>query len=72
MSTLSVPLTPELEIRINSVIELGISSSKADLARTALEKYLEDLAVLAVLQSEQEVKEGKILQGDLDQLSQII
>ena len=68
MSTLSVPLTPELEIKITELIELGAADNKAEFARTAIEKHIEDLAVFDVLKAEQEAKEGKLFKGNLDKL----
>ena len=68
MSLLTVPLTTELAKRIDNLVDEGVITNKADFARRALEFYIEDLAVLKVLQAEQEIKEGKGLSGDLDDL----
>ncbi len=68
MSTLSVPLTPELEIKISQFINLGIAVNKAEFARKAIEKYIENQAVTEVLKAEQEANEGKLFKGDLDKL----
>lgn len=68
MSTISVPLTPPLETFINEMIRIGFGSNKADVVRRALAKCQEDQAVEAVLRSEQEAREGKILRGDLRNL----
>lgn len=68
MSTLSVPLTPELEIKITQLIELGVADNKAEFARTAIENHIETLAVFEVLKAKQEAKEGKLFKGDLDAL----
>jgi Arc/MetJ-type ribon-helix-helix transcriptional regulator len=70
--TLSVPLTIELAQKIDLLIKMGLASNKAELARKAIEKYIEDEAVNLVLKAEQEAKEGKILKGDLDSLSKIL
>ena len=53
---------------MQQAIAQGFGSNKADLARKAIEKYLEDLAVLAVLQAETETP----IKGDLDQILQKI
>ena len=50
------------------MIRQGIASNKADVVRRALVCYKEDQAVAAVLKAEQEVREGKILRGDLRKL----
>jgi putative addiction module CopG family antidote len=69
MSTLSVPLPAFLEEFIKSMVDSGYASNKADVVRKALIKLREDEAVNAVLQSEREIREGKILDGDLDELA---
>jgi putative addiction module CopG family antidote len=69
MSTLSVPLNPTLETFINDMVKSGRAANKADVVRRALLKLAEDEAVGAVLRSEQELREGKILRGDLNELA---
>lgn len=68
MSTLSVPLTSELEGFINAMVQSGKAANKADVVRKALMKMSEDEAVAAVLRSEQDEKEGKVFYGDLRKL----
>ena len=68
MSTLSVPLPANLENFINDMILRGIAPTKAEVVRQALVHYAEDQVVEAVLRSEQEAREGKILRGDLREL----
>ena len=68
MSTLSVPLTPQLEDFINLQVKSGHASNKADVVRRALTKFSEDAAVQAVLDASREVSEGKILRGDIRKL----
>lgn len=72
MSTLSVPLSPELEKFINSQVKCGHASNKADVVRRALVRFSEDEAVRAVLEASQEVKDGKALRGDLRELAKKI
>ncbi len=69
MSMLSVPLTPELEKMIQTMIKDGVAGNKADLARKAIEKLAEEHAVQEVLQAEKEYADGKGLTGDLDELA---
>jgi len=64
MSTLSVPLSGDTLRQIESLIDQGVASNKADLVRKAIDKYLEDQAVEAVLRAEKEPS----LEGDLDEL----
>ena len=68
MSTLSVPLTQTLEAFINEMVRRGVATNKAEVVRQALVRFAEDQAVEAVLRSEQEAREGKILRGDLRDL----
>lgn len=69
MSTLSVPLTPELEKAIEKMVKAGIAPNKAEAVRMAIKFFSEEQAVQTVLKAEQEMKEGKILRGDLQQLA---
>lgn len=68
MTTLSVPLTKELEARLEELVKSGVGPNKASVMRKALQKLAEDEAVNLLLEAEREVKEGKILRGDLDEL----
>ncbi|TAL49706.1 hypothetical protein EPN81_04940 [Patescibacteria group bacterium] len=68
MTTISVPIPSNLEAFINDMIIRGIAPNKAEVVRQALVRYAEDQAVEAVLRSEQEAREGKILRGNLDEL----
>ncbi len=68
MSTLSVPLTPELEKFINNQVRSGRASNKADVVRRALTRFSEDEAVRIVLEASQEAKDGKVLRGNLRKL----
>ena len=72
MSTLSVPLTSDLERFIDGMVREGKAANKADVVRRALRRMSEDEAVNAVLEAEQEVREGKVLYGDLRELAKRI
>ena len=61
MSTLSVPLTPRLEIEIERMVKNGVASNKAAVVRRAIEKLAEDEAVNSVLAAQNE----PTLRGDL-------
>ncbi len=64
MATISVPLSAELEERLDNLIAEGVGSSRADVMRRALVRLAEDEAVNAVLRAEREVTLGKVLRGD--------
>ena len=64
MTTISVPLTADLLRQLEELVRQKRAPNKAAAMRAALEKYLEDQAVEAVLQAERE----PTLHGDLDTL----
>lgn len=64
MSTLSVPLTPRLEIEIDRMVKNGVASNKAAVVRRAIERLAEEEAVNAVLFAQNE----PTLKGDLREL----
>jgi len=63
MSTLSVPLTPELEKQLMHLVESS-GLSKADVTRQALKRYAEEEAVAEVLRACKE----PTLYGNLEDL----
>ncbi|MDP3402791.1 MAG: hypothetical protein Q8S35_02445 [bacterium] len=65
MATISVPLSAELENRLDALVSDGVGSNRADVMRRALERLAEEEAINAVLKAEREVADGKILRGDL-------
>lgn len=68
MSTLSVPLTPELENFINNLITENKADSKAEIVRRALFHYQQELLLQEILQAENDIKNGDIYTGDLKSL----
>ena len=69
MTTITIPITSDLNDFINSQVKIGGASSKADFVRRAIQKMKEDIFVQQILQAKQEAKEGKLMQGDLDKLA---
>lgn len=61
MSTISVPLSKELEDKLNTLIETGVAENRAAVMRKALEKLSEEEAIAAVLRASREPS----LSGDL-------
>jgi Arc/MetJ-type ribon-helix-helix transcriptional regulator len=53
------------------MVKSGYASNKADVVRKALIKLREDEAVNSVLRAEQDIKEGKVFEGDLDELAKM-
>lgn len=70
MSTISVPLNSKLELSLDYLVKSGVASNRAAVMRRALERLSEEEAVFALLKSEQEIKDGLILRGDLRKLAQ--
>ena len=69
MTTLSVPLSADLEESVNNLVKKGFAANKADLVRKAIIRLIEDEAVMAIILAEQEIAEKKGLRGDLKILS---
>ncbi|MEI7741144.1 MAG: hypothetical protein WCJ29_01415 [bacterium] len=69
MSTISVPIPHTLEIFIDEMIRRGVAPNKAEVVRQALVRFAEDQAVADVMRAEQEIKDGKMLRGDLKKLA---
>ena len=69
MTTITVPITAELNNFINNQVKLGEASSKADLVRRAIQNMKEDVFIRHILEAKAEAKAGKLLKGDLDHLS---
>lgn len=68
MSTLSVPLTPELEKSVKELVASGYGSNKADVVRQAIKRLSEEQAIRDVLEAAKEPS----LKGDLRTLSRKI
>lgn len=68
MPTISVPLPAALNNYVTKAVRRGEASTKAALIRRALQRYAEDEAVQAVLRAHQEVREGKVVYGDLHKI----
>jgi len=65
MTTLSIPVDDDMARQIKALVAQGAAKNIADIGRTAIKKYLEDLAVQQVLQAQKEPS----LNGDLDDLA---
>ncbi len=70
MSTITVPLTPELERFIEEQMKENFNS-KAELVRQALRSYREELELGEIMESLEEIKKGKMLKGDPRKLAKI-
>lgn len=69
MTTISVPLPPNMVEYIESEVKAGNYSNKAQLIRKAIAKFREDEAIEEILRSERDLKEGRVFYGDLIEIS---
>ena len=65
MTTISVPLTAIQIEAIEELIKQGRATTKAGAVRQALDRYIEEQAVLSVLEANRE----PTLRGNLDRLA---
>jgi len=72
MTTISVPLPADLEVKLNNLVKSGYGSNKADVVRRAITRISEDEAVEMVLRAQKEIGLGKGLSGDLRELAKKI
>jgi putative addiction module CopG family antidote len=68
MTTISVPLTENLENFINNMVESGEAETKAEVVRRALRQYAEEEVVKSVMKSRRDIAEGKVFSGELMEL----
>lgn len=64
MTTITVPLN-EKQIEHLDALVADFGSSRAGVMRKALELLAEEEMMRAILKSEQEYREGKVLRGDI-------
>lgn len=69
MSTISLQIPTFLEDFMTDMVNDGYAVSKADVVRKALILLREEKAINSVLRAEKEGREGKLLEGDLDELA---
>ena len=72
MTTISVPLPEELTKFIDQMVRHNKAENKAAVVRQALYKLSEEEAINDVLEAQKEVKEGKVLRGNLNKLAENI
>jgi Arc/MetJ-type ribon-helix-helix transcriptional regulator len=68
MTTLSVPISGDLENFINRMVKDGRAANKADAVRRALREYAENEALETIFRAEREFAQGKVLRGDIRDL----
>lgn len=68
MTTITVPITKELESFIEEELKAGTSESKAHLVRYALGRLQEERALARLREAETDIKEGRVYTGNLKHL----
>ncbi|MEI6280556.1 MAG: hypothetical protein WCP17_00970 [bacterium] len=68
MTTLSIPVSGDLEKFIERMVRDGKGANKADVVRRALREYEENEVLETILKAEREISLGKGLKGDLREL----
>ena len=68
MTTITVPITKELESFIEEEISSGTSETKAGLVRLALTRLQEERALSRLLEAERDIASGRVYRGDLTTL----
>ena len=68
MTTITVPITKELESFIEEEISSGTSETKAGLVRHALARLQEERALSRLQEAESDILEGRVYKGDLKSL----
>ena len=70
MTTISIPITSELNEFIDEQVRIGNASSKAELIRRAIRMFKEEEFIKSILEAQKDVKRGRVFRGDLDKLAQ--
>ena len=68
MSTITVPISKELEDFIEEEISSGISETKAGLVRHALSRLQEERALSRLQEAVMDIKQGRVYKGNLKDL----
>lgn len=68
MSTITVPISKEIEDFIEEEISSGLGETKAGLVRYALSRLQEERALSRLQEAELDIKQGRVYKGDLKAL----
>ncbi|OGG39938.1 hypothetical protein A2118_01150 [Candidatus Kaiserbacteria bacterium GWA2_50_9] len=68
MTTITVPITKELQTFIEGELKAGTSESKAHLVRYALGRLQEERAIMRLQEAEADIKDNRMYRGDLKKL----
>ena len=68
MTTITIPISKELENFIDEEISFGAIETKAGLVRHALLRLQEERALSRLQEAEIDIKQGRVYKGDLKKL----
>ncbi len=68
MTTITIPISKELEDFIKEEIASGASETKAGLVRHALSRLKEERALARLQEAELDIKQGRVYKGNLKAL----
>ena len=68
MTTITVPISGEIEEFINQELAYGTGESKAHIVRFALLRLREERALSRLTEAEEDIKQGRVFKGDLRSL----
>jgi len=72
MSTISVPLSPELECELDRLVEEEVGSSRADVMRKGLKRLLREEGQRRIREAEEDIKAGRVYTGDIRKIMKLI
>jgi Arc/MetJ-type ribon-helix-helix transcriptional regulator len=68
MTTITIPITKDLESFLEEEIREGTSETKAHIVRFALGRLREERALARLAEAEEDIKTGRVYKGDLKKL----
>ncbi len=68
MTTISVPITVKQEKFIKELVKSGRAANKAHAMRMGIDALADEELTASLLRSQQDVREGKVFYGDLDEI----
>ncbi len=72
MSVITVPVSDAQLGIINDIVKSGRAASKAHAMRMAIDLLAREEALERIRRGRRDIKQGKTLKGDLDELSKLI
>jgi hypothetical protein len=71
MTVITTPIDDTIQKMMNSLLEWEYTN-KADIVRNAIRNYYEEKLLERIKLAEKDIKEGRIYEGDLDDLVKLV